>query len=93
MRRLIFLCLFGLLLTAAVAVASPVLGRPAKTTWFAAAGHLRRASASRSVKRRKLTSSVSHVPRSRVASAATIAMLFGDQTIESGRGWDLPGVA
>ena len=93
MRRLILLCLFGLLITGAVAVASPVLGRPAATTWFAAAAHVRKASAHRSVKPEKRGSSLVHTPLGRAASAASSAVLFGEQSIESGRGWDSSGHA
>jgi hypothetical protein len=93
MRRLILLCLFGLLITGAVAVASPVLGRPAATTWFAAAAHVRKASAHRSVKPEKRDSSLVHTPVGRAASAASSAVLFGEQSIESGRGWDSSGHA
>src|ERR1700733_791611 len=93
MRRLILLCLSGLSLSAAVAVASPVIGHPAAVTWFAGAGHIRKASTRRSRKPQKRRPSPLNISRGRVASAATVAVLFGDQTIESGRASTFPGLA
>ena len=84
MRRLALLCLVGFLITAAVAAASPVLGRPAAAKWLGAA---RRSHESAHRRRHaKPHSGVSHTLRGPVASAASVEVLFGDETIESGRG-------
>ena len=89
MRRLLLLCLSGLSMTAAVAVAAPVLVHPAATTWFAASAHARKASARRS----KPKKGDSNVAVASAASDASTTVLFGDQSIESDRGWNSSGRA
>ena len=92
MRRLVLMCLAGLLMTAAVAAASPLIGRPAATSWFSAARHAPTKSARRRVTHKKSRPGPTHTVRSTLASAATAAMLFGDQTVEAGRAEAVAGV-
>ena len=93
MRRLVLLCLAGLLMTAAVAVASPLIVRPAASRWFAAVRHTNSKSARRRVTHGKGHSRVFRTGRAGLASATSVAVLFGEQTVEPGHGEDFAGRA
>ena len=98
MRRLALLCLFGVLMSAAVAWGSPLMERSAGTSLFSAASHVDGKSVRRQGKRGKGHSGVSHAPRTgSTAVAAAVAagegVLFGDQGVESGRVDGVRGVA
>jgi len=98
MRRLALLCFFGLLMSAAVAWGSPLMGRAAGTSLFSAASHVGGKPARREGKRGRGHSGVTHAPRTggpivAAAAAAGDGVLFGDQAVESGRGSVGSGVA
>ena len=85
MRRLVLLCLAGSLMTAAVAVAAPLVRRPAASSWFATSHDRRAPSARTRVTRAQRHLTPHRVASSPTASAATDPVLFGDQAIESAR--------
>ena len=90
MRRLVLLCLVASSMTAAVAGAAPLLGRPAATMWFSSARNAHVTSRHRRVTHKKGHSGVVHTSRT-IARAASETVLFGNESVESGRAYTFSG--
>src|ERR1700733_12758507 len=90
MRRLVLLCLIGLSMTAAVAGAAPLIGRPAAFSWFSTSHAV--GAPARALVAHKRDSGVTRTHRRTVASAASDPILFGDRSVEAEPVRDVAGL-